>query len=100
MFKDVFEAISNKVEKMDKCESGFQIFGIDMMVTDENKPVLIEINNQPGLPGYHKYHPEFVTRLSKEFYSGMWDTVINPLVTGVRMVENHKYITLLTTIKP
>ena len=100
MFKDVFEAISNKVEKMDKCESGFQIFGIDMMVTDENKPLLIEINNQPGLPGYHKYHPEYVTRLSKEFYSGLWDMVINPLVTGAPMVENHKYITLLTTIKP
>jgi len=100
MFKDIFEAISNKVAKMDKCESGFQIFGIDMMVTDENKPVLLEINNQPGLPGYHKYHPGYVTRLSKEFYSGLWDTVINPLVTGVPMVENHKYLTLLTTIKP
>jgi len=100
MFKDIFEAVSDKVEKMDKCESGFQIFGIDMMVTDENKPVLIEINNQPGLPGYHKYHPEYVTRLSKEFYSGLWDMVINPLVTGAPMVENHKYLTLLTTIKP
>lgn len=100
MFTDIFEAVSNKVEKMDKCESGFQIFGIDMMVTDQNKPVLIEINNQPGLPGYHKYHPGYVTRLSKEFYSGLWDTVINPFVTGARMVENHKYLTLLTIIKP
>jgi hypothetical protein len=100
MFKDVFEAISDKVAKMDKCESGFQIFGIDMMITDQNKPVLIEINNQPGLPGYHKYHPGYVTRLSKEFYSGLWDTVINPFVTGVPIVENHKNITLLTTIKP
>ncbi len=97
MFADVFRAVSHKIKKMDKCESGFQIFGIDMMVTDENKPVLIEINNQPGLPGYHKYHPKYVTRLSKEFYSAMWDTVINPLVTGAPIVEHHKYITHLCT---
>jgi len=97
MFADIFEAVSNKVEKMDKCESGFQIFGIDMMITDQNKPVLIEINNQPGLPGYHKYHPGYVTRISKEFYSGLWDTVINPFVTGIPIVEDHKNITLLYT---
>ena len=100
MLADIFKAISNTVAKMYKCESGFQIFGIDMMVTDENKPILIEINNQPGIPGYHKHHPEYVTRLSKEFYSGLWDTVINPFVTGVPIVEDHKNITLLTTIKP
>ena len=97
MFADIFRTVSHKIKKMDKCESGFQIFGIDMMVTDENKPVLIEINNQPGLPGYHKYHPKYVTRLSKEFYSAMWDTVINPLVTGAPIVEHHKYITHLCT---
>jgi hypothetical protein len=97
MFADIFEAVSSKIVKMDKCESGFQIFGIDMMVTDENKPVLIEINNQPGIPGYHKHHPKFVTQLSKEFYSVMWDTVINPLVTGAPIIENHKYISHLYT---
>ena len=97
MFADIFEAVSHKVEKMDKCESGFQIFGIDMMVTDQNKPVLLEINNQPGLPGYHKYHPGYVTRLSKEFYSALWDTVINPLVTDAPIVKDHKNITLLYT---
>ena len=98
MFKDIFEAVSNDIATIGKCESGFQILGIDMMVTDENKPLLIEINNLPGLPGYDKsQYPNYTTRISKEFYSGLWDTVINPLVTGAPMVENHKNITLLYT---
>jgi hypothetical protein len=102
MFKDIFNTnIPHKLKKANKCESSFHIFGMDIMITDENKPILIEINKYPGLPTYIELpYRTYVTRLSKEFYSGLWDMVINPLVTGAPMVENHEYITLLTTIKP
>lgn len=103
MFKNIFNTddTTHKIKKANKCESGFHIFGIDIMITDENKPMFIEINKHPGFPNYTDLqYPNSVTRLSKEFYSGLWDMVINPLVTGAHMVENHKYITLLTTITP
>jgi hypothetical protein len=100
MFKDICSSrdLTYKIKKADKCESGFHIFGADIMITDENKPILLEINRFPGLPDYTDLqYPNDVTRLSKEFYSGLWDTVINPLVTGAPIVKNHKYITLLHT---
>jgi hypothetical protein len=99
MFKDICSSnLTHRIKKADKCESGFHIFGADIMITDENKPILLEINKFPGLPDYSDLqYPNDVTRLSKEFYSGLWDTVINPLVTGAPIVKNHKYITLLHT---
>ena len=101
MVRDICNTnITREIKKTDKCESGFHIFGIDIMITDENNPVLIEINRYPGFPNYTDLqYPNDVTRLSHEFYSGLWDMVINPLVTGAPIVENHEYITLLTTIK-
>jgi hypothetical protein len=100
MLKDIFNTnITYSLKKADKCESGFHIFGIDIMITDENKPILIEINRYPGLPAYVDLHyQKCVTRISKEFYSGLWDMVINPLVTGAPIAENHKYMTLITTV--
>ena len=101
MIKDICSSdITREIKKTDKCESGFHIFGIDIMITDKNTPVLIEINKFPGLPNYTDLqYPNDVTRLSHEFYSGLWDTVINPLVTNATIITDHKYITLLTTIK-
>jgi len=60
----------------EKQENGYNIFGMDILVSQDLEPILVECNKTPGMGCKN---PETVSRLSEIIYGWINETILEPL---------------------
>lgn len=72
---EVTTVIGPSFRKYDESKAGYEIFGCDFMIDDNDKVILIEINFKPGFMGLNKEKREL---MSNYIGNGIIDTIIDP----------------------
>lgn len=77
-------------------ENGYHIFGMDILVSKDLEPILVECNERPGMS---TKKPSAMTFLSKTIYGWINETILEPLFKhpgkATQYARNHKtYISL------
>ena len=66
---------SNPIKKYPNIKNPFQIIGIDIMITEDFKPILIECNGRPGFAGNY----DIGIDLQQNFFNFISRNALEPL---------------------
>jgi len=72
------------IKSYSETKYGFEVFGCDFMITDDNLVKLIEINarHDYGVNDLEKDNPSGFHRFCENFYTWIYETAIAPIFTS------------------
>jgi hypothetical protein len=71
---------SSNVKNYEESNAGYQLYGADVLITDEFKPYLIEINKHPGFSRFGDIvgWEEYINKFSTNFFHFILSSVVFP----------------------